>query len=217
MDDDAPPRGPFRNKRPLILASASPRRQDLLARLGIHFFTHPCSQAEPSPSRDEAPEDYVLRCALFKARHVAHKRPDRPVLGADTAVTLDHDILGKPQNAQEALMTLQRLSGVEHTVITGCALVDPDTHETHTLSAESTVRIGVHPLDVLQAYVASGEPLDKAGSYAIQGVGGFLVDSVCGSYTNVVGLPLYALTQLLQRTGIITPTEIPCSAEPTQL
>lgn len=217
MDDDTPPRGPFRNKRPLILASASPRRQDLLTRLGIHFFTHPCSQTEPSPLRDEAPADYVLRCALFKARHVAHKRPDRPVLGADTAVILEQDILGKPKDAQEALRTLQRLNGVEHTVITGCALIDPDAHETHTLSAHTTVRFGVHSLDVLQAYVASGEPLDKAGSYAIQGIGGFLVDSVCGSSTNVVGLPLYALTQLLLRTGILTPAEIPCSAEPTQL
>ena len=217
MDEDAPPRGPFRTKRPLVLASASPRRQHLLTQLGIYFYILPCSQPEPPPEPDELPADYVLRSALFKAREVAKQRPDRPVLGADTAVILGDDILGKPCNAQDALATLQRLSGTDHEVVTGCALIDPDARETHTFTAHSTVHMGVHSLDVLQAYVASGEPLDKAGSYAIQGVGSFLVESVSGSYTNVVGLPLHALTKLLQRTGVITPVEIPCSAEPVEL
>jgi septum formation protein len=127
------------------------------------------------------------------------------VLGADTIVVLDKKILGKPQNAQDALGTLLELSNKEHQVLTGCTLIDPDTPDPHSFTALSRVYIGPQPLNVLQAYVESGEPLDKAGSYAIQGVGSFLVESITGSFSNVVGLPLSELTKLLQKTGVIAP------------
>jgi septum formation protein len=190
----------------LILASASARRRELLMLVGAHFESFPVDLDE-SPMADERAEAHVLRLAEAKARAALErggaKRPDEAViLGADTIVTIDREILGKPGEAGAAGRMLRRLSGRVHEVWTGISLVHPEDGRAVTQAVRSIVKFA--PLDAaeIERYVATGEPLDKAGGYAVQGHGALYVEAIEGSYSNVVGLPLshlkHALTLLLE-------------------
>jgi septum formation protein len=180
--------------RPLVLASASPRRVTLLKQAGARFTV-----ADPGPDRawpgNAEPRHGVRALALDKARRVAARRPEAVVLGADTVVVLRGKRLGKPANAEEARTMLRKLHGRRHEVWTGLALVGGGEQRT---AAECTVVHFARLTDAdIEAYVASGEPLDKAGAYGIQGLAGQFVRRIEGDYTTVVGLPLARLRALL--------------------
>lgn len=184
----------------IYLASASPRRQELLGQLGVVFETLPSNVLEV-PGPNEAAREYVVRVARDKARFVAalvHSRglPAHPVLGADTEVVLDGEILGKPRDHVAAGAMLQRLSARAHVVLTGIALVDGGA--TRVALSESEVTFASLTSAEIADYAASGEPLDKAGGYAIQGRAGAFIVRIVGSYSGIVGLPLYEVARLLQ-------------------
>jgi len=180
------------------LASQSPRRRELLAQIGIRHDVI-AVEVDETPRAGEAPAEYVLRLALAKARAGHRLRPDRPVLGADTAVVQDDRILGKPLDRQDAAAMLAQLSGREHRVLTAVALVG-DREETRL----SVSRVRLRPIDAAEAaaYWETGEPADKAGGYAVQGLGALFVESIGGSYSGVMGLPLFETGELLRRAGI---------------
>jgi septum formation protein len=202
--DDPCPQGPFRPATTLILASASPRRQHLLALLGLTFDVVPGRSPEPARDLDEAPEAYTRRLARAKAAEVLGRTGYGLVIGADTNVVLDDQVLGKPASAGEALATLQRLSGRSHRVITACCLLQPASGRELSFAVTTQVWMGAFSPQVLEAYVRTGDPLDKAGSYGIQSGGGFLVERLEGSYSNVVGLPLTETVAALQELGAIS-------------
>jgi septum formation protein len=187
----------------LILASASPRRREILARIGVEFTVVPSHIAEEHPP--VAPSEAITAVALAKARAVARGLPgDRPavVLGADTEVVLDGQLMGKPRDAADAVRILGALRGRVHEVITGVAVVGVGTTEGEATTAViSRVRMRAYTDGEIQAYAKTGEPLDKAGAYAVQGVGSRLVAEVDGCLTNVIGLPLTTTRRLLARWG----------------
>jgi septum formation protein len=186
---------------PLILASNSPRRKELLTQAGIPFEVVP-SLYEEHNHPGIPPAQLVKEQALGKALEVARRYPERTVLGADTLVALDQTILGKPNDAQEAHAMLTAIQGRWHKVYTGIALVsdkDSRTPRTHVQSSKVHLRV-LSPQEITD-YIATREPMDKAGSYAIQGYGALLVDAIEGCYTNVVGLSLPAVWDLLQPLG----------------
>lgn len=187
----APPR--------LVLASASPRRADLLDILGLAHEAIP-ADVDETLLPGEAPEAHVERLARAKALAVARHRPDALVVGGDTVVVLEGEVLGKPVRRQEAVAMLMRLAGREHRVHSGLALVAPGGT---VRSAVSTTRVRFRDFDeaVARRYVSTGEPLDKAGSYGIQGMGAALVDSIEGDYHTVVGFPVATLVRLLEEAG----------------
>ncbi|HEY7671994.1 MAG TPA: Maf family protein [Gammaproteobacteria bacterium] len=187
----------------IYLASASPRREELLRQIGVAFATRPAAIAEERLPR-EPPADYVQRTARAKAAAVwasaaVQARP-RPVLAADTAVVLDDVVFGKPVDAQEALEMLAALSGRSHVVLTAVAVHAEGAAEERLSRSEVRFRATTHAERV--AYCATGEPLDKAGAYAIQGRGALFVERLEGSYTGVVGLPLLETAALLGRYGL---------------
>ncbi len=185
----------------LILASASPRRADLLRQLGLSFAVHPVAIDE-TPISGETPADYVRRLASEKAAagFEAVGAPDALVLGSDTTVVLDGQILGKPSDPTAAMAMLGALSGRTHQVMTGIALASAEATETVVSIADVTFRhLGKNEI---QAYCETGEPMDKAGGYGIQGRGGAFVTSITGSYSAVVGLPLDRTAVLLERFGL---------------
>lgn len=189
-------------KPQLILASQSPRRRELLKQV-IADFDVDCADIDETPLPDENPETYVLRLAEAKARAVWTRRRDGiPVLGADTTVTIDGHVLGKPEDAREALRMLCRLNGRSHEVLTGIAVVTERGVESRL--STTTVKFGEISESALRAYAESGEPLDKAGGYGIQGRAGLFVEHLSGSFTGVVGLPLFETAQILAAAGIIT-------------
>ena len=183
-------------KRKIILASASPRRKELLEKLDLDFSVCP-ADIDESLLPDEDAAMYPLRTAVQKAMAVAKTEEDALVIAADTVVAVDDDILGKPRDEAEAKAMLQRLSGREHIVITGIGVVD--TASGRTLSATEQTIVYFHPLrdEEIDAYIATGECMDKAGSYGIQGKGSLLVRKIDGDYFNVMGLPLSRLYRLL--------------------
>ena len=183
-------------KRKIILASASPRRKELLEKLDLDFSVCP-ADIDESLLPDEDAAMYPLRTAVQKAMAVAKTAEDALVIAADTVVAVDDDILGKPRDEAEAKAMLQRLSGREHIVITGIGVVD--TVSGRTLSATEQTIVYFHPLrdEEIDAYIATGECMDKAGSYGIQGKGSLLVRKIDGDYFNVMGLPLSKLYRLL--------------------
>lgn len=190
---------------PLILASGSPRRRELLAALGLPFTV--VVSNEPEPLLDGiSPREQTVQLALRKARAVAAAQSEGWVLGADTIVVLDGEILGKPSDPADAVAMLQRLRGRDHEVYTGLALVQASTGAAHTMSVPATVSMRDASDDEIAAYVATGEPLDKAGSYGIQGLGGALVSGYEGCFNTIVGLPLCGVAALLQEAGIVLPT-----------
>jgi len=181
----------------LILASASPRRQELLRQAGIEFEVSPADISE-EPHAGEAPLNYALRMAQEKALKVAGRFPNDYVLGADTIVIVDDQVLGKPRDGRDAARMLLMLSDRGHQVTTAVSLVAPG-RRAETLSCTTEVYFRKLSEDEIQRYVASGEPLDKAGAYAIQGGAAPWVVRLEGDYTNVVGLPVPLVTEMLQR------------------
>lgn len=206
----------YRMSAPLVLASASPRRRELLASLGLEFEIRPAG-AEPPPQAGEDPRAFALRAAEAKCREVAQRSPDTWTLGADSVVVVENEILGKPGDEAEALAMLEKLCGgrepLEHTVCTGCCLLRlnaPDggaEERVKRFTVCTRVVMPPQPETVRRAYVATGEPMDKAGAYAIQGLGSFLAREIKGSYTNVVGLPLAEVVEVLVEWGVVVPEE----------
>jgi septum formation protein len=184
----------------LVLASGSPRRLQLLASLGLECEVFPVDLDE-SPRPGEAPSVYACRLAAEKAgAAVARLGSERLVLAADTVVALGDEIFGKPAGAAEAVRMLRRLSGRAHEVHTAVAAAQGDRTSLRLSSSE--VRFNDLADEEIEAYVASGEPLDKAGAYGIQGLAAVFVTRLCGSYSGVVGLPLFETAELLREHGI---------------
>ena len=186
----------------LYLASKSPRRRELLAQIGVSYGII-AAELDEAPLPGEAPEDYAQRVALDKARagRALLAVPDPvPVLGADTLVTIDGRILGKPRDADEALTMLRLLSGRTHRVLSAVALIGAEERQ-----VLSTSEVSFRPISdqEARAYWASGEPLDKAGGYAIQGLGAVFARELRGSYSGVMGLPLFETARLLAAEGIL--------------
>jgi septum formation protein len=186
----------------LVLASGSPRRRELLERLGLSFEVQP-ADVDESPRYDEDPRTYVLRLAREKAERVAMGRRAVVVLAADTAVVLGEEILGKPGDEHEAEAMLSRLSGRHHRVLTGVAVAG--AAGLNAVAVETRVRLRALSAEEIRWYVRTGEPLDKAGAYGIQGIGGAFVREIEGSASNVVGLPLAETLELLASTGYPLP------------
>ncbi len=195
----------------IYLASRSPRRRELLAQIGVRFellmfrgVPREDPDVDEAPLPGERPEDYVVRVTLAKAQAGVRRIRERhliphPVLAADTTVEVDGSVIGKPEHEADAVAILQRLSGRTHRVLTAVALSDNGRTE-HLLSI-SEVRFRLLEHDEIRRYVASGEPLDKAGAYGIQGRAAIFVEEIKGSYTGIMGLPLYETALLLRRYG----------------
>lgn len=184
-----------------ILASASPRRRELLASIGLEFEVLPSNVPEVH-REGEAPAEYVARLSRDKAAALAQLHPSRWVIAADTTVLLGDELLEKPVDAADAARMLGQIAGRTHVVYTGVTLENVERDYRETRVAESEVRMLPLAPDEIGWYVRTGEPLDKAGAYAVQGIGAMFIDSIHGSYTNVVGLPLATLFQMLRRAGI---------------
>ena len=183
----------------IVLASASPRRHELLSMLGIPHIVDP-AHVDESVKPGEAPEALARRLAREKAITVARRHSDVPALGADTIVVLGDRVLNKPESPAEAVAMLTDLAGREHTVITAVALA-----MAHTLWEGCDVtRVRFRPLsaEMISAYVATGEPLDKAGAYGVQGYGAALVERIEGDFFGVMGLPVRVVLQLLEDAGM---------------
>jgi len=199
----------------IVLASASPRRSQLLAGVGISFTVIP-SDAPEEVLPQETPQQHVTRLSLLKAREVA-RRPEiagRRFIGSDTVVVRDATILGKPTDAADAATMLRSLSGRTHNVISGYAVIDRATGQEVAQAVTTAVRFRELTEREIQGYIATGEPFGKAGAYAIQGIGAFMIPAIEGSYTNVVGLPLCEVVETLERLGAVRlfETELPRSA-----
>jgi septum formation protein len=190
----------------LVLASASPRRQELLRNAGIPFTVHP-ADIDEAPLPGEMPQECAERLAQGKALAVCEQHLSSHILGADTIVVVDEVILGKPRVAADATRMLRMLSGRVHKVITGICLVDPagctpSVNRHLTMASETTlVTFCAISDEEIQAYVATGEPMDKAGAYAIQGMASRWIPRIEGDYSNVVGLPLAMVYGMLRRRG----------------
>ena len=191
----------LQNKPALILASSSPRRQELLREAGIIFQAH-----APHINEDqlvgEQPLEYALRLAREKAQAVAQHYPQSYVLGADTIVVVDGEVLGKPKDPADAVRMLRLLSSRQHEVTTAVSLVVPGTR-TDTRACTTQVYFRKLAEDEIQQYVAGGEPMDKAGAYAIQGGASLWTDRIVGEFSNVVGLPLSLVTDMLRTNGLL--------------
>jgi septum formation protein len=184
----------------LVLASGSPRRRELLARLGLEFSVDP-ADIDESPRVGEPPVEYVRRLSLEKAATVvARCAADAVVVGADTTVDLHGRILGKPAGPDDARAMLLALSGATHEVHTGVTVARGTTIVTD--AATTAVTFAEITSDLLEWYIQTGEPFDKAGGYAVQGAGGLVVERIDGSVSNVVGLPLTLLAELMARLGV---------------
>ncbi|MEE4165222.1 MAG: nucleoside triphosphate pyrophosphatase [Desulfocapsaceae bacterium] len=192
----------YQTRKPLILASRSPRRKKFLETLGLSFQIT-AADIEESRVELETPETFVERMAREKALAVGRLYPDAWILAADTIVSIDDTIFAKPQSKAGAIDMLLMLAGREHRVMTASCLFNQESAVEVVERACTTVRFSPFTERVARAYVQTGEPLDKAGGYGIQGRGGALVESICGSYSNVVGLPLAETLALLQRFDVI--------------
>ena len=198
---------PIRDTYPLVLASKSPRRSELMAQAGIPFRVVVSGVEEVAVSQD--PAGLVCVLAQRKALDVSAKTDPSWVLGADTIVVVDERILGKPEDKADARNMLGRLSGSVHQVITGFCLSNPAGEIAHSEAVTTDVYFKKLSVSEITDYIATGEPEGKAGAYAIQGIGAFMVASISGSYTNVVGLPLCAVIKALIRVGALDGYPIP--------
>ena len=171
--------------------------------LGLEFTIQSAAITE-QVAVHESPEEFAKRMAHEKVQHIASKNSNGCIIGADTVVTQNQTIFGKPRDKHEALYFLQSLNGTEHTVYTGVAVYHATKMIEEIFSVQTQVQFGTFSEETLMAYIESGDPMDKAGGYGIQSEGGFLVQAINGSYTNVVGLPLAELTSSLLKHGIIS-------------
>ncbi|HET8797278.1 MAG TPA: Maf family protein [Thermoanaerobaculia bacterium] len=185
----------------VILASASPRRRELLDSIGLRFEVRP-SHVPEVHEEGEAPEEYVARLSRDKAHALASQFPSEWVIAADTTVMLGEQLLEKPVDKADAARMLAAIAGRTHVVYTGVTLQNIERDWRDTRVAESEVRMLPLSQEDIAWYVRTGEPLDKAGAYAVQGIGAMFIESIHGSYTNVVGLPLATLFQMMRRAGI---------------
>ncbi|MFC1864266.1 Maf family protein [Chloroflexota bacterium] len=185
----------------IILASASPRRKALLEKIGLIFEVEPSNYEEDMPLSLE-PHDFAQKISLEKGKVVASKHKNSIVIAADTFIVFGGQILGKPHTEEDAREVLEAISGKCHSVITGFSIIDTGKNKTLSKSVETKVYIRKLTLAEINTYVKSGEPLDKAGAYAIQGLGSVFVEKIDGDYYNVVGFPLSALTEALKEFGI---------------
>lgn len=189
----------------LVLASASPRRAELLQQIGINYLLHPVDIDE-TVHAGESPPDFVLRLALEKAlcakKDMEQQSINLPVLGSDTVVVINGEVLGKPQNAEHAVQMLTKLSGKKHKVHTAVAIVSQENE----FSEVSTSVVEFTELDdeTIHNYISTGEPLDKAGAYAIQGQAAQFIKSIEGSYSSIMGLPLFETANMLAMFGVNT-------------
>ncbi len=192
----------------LILASGSPRRKELLEEAGYNFGAEP-SDYEEDMTQELRPNFLVQKLSKGKALDIAkkHTKGATIVLGADTIVVFDGKVIGKPTNKEDAAATLSMLSGNEHSVYTGVTLVDTTTYEASSFAVETKIRFRVLADEEISAYIASGEPMDKAGSYGIQAGAKEFVESIDGDITNVIGLPMDVLTEHLDTLGIVRETK----------
>jgi len=190
------------SKQKLLLASSSPRRKQLLEDIGLKFDVLP-ADIDEDINKGELPEELTLRLAEKKAKTSAKNVKDSWVIGADTIVYIDNRILGKPSDIHEARKMLLLLSGRYHKVVTAFCFFNSATGEIIKRVAESMVKIKNLTDKEIEDYLNTGEPLDKAGAYAVQGIAGFMVEKIEGSYTNVVGLPMEEFQKVLEETGII--------------
>lgn len=184
----------------LVLASGSPRRKELLSILNIPFEVI-TSEVEETTVKEKNVRDYVREVALLKARDVAKKVPGKTVIGADTIVVLNNSLLHKPITREEAIRHLRKLSGTKHLVMTAVAIIEPEY--TTTFVEETAVMFKQLQPALIEAYVDSGDPFDKAGGYGIQTLGTLFVHKIDGDYNNVVGLPLATLFEKLVERNII--------------
>lgn len=187
---------------PIILASASPRRKELLEQVHIPFIVKPSGVDEGAVELSGTPEEKAERLAFLKAEDVAKVISSGLVLGADTIVVIDDDIFGKPQSREDAYKMIERMSGREHLVMTGIALIDSATGRTSSGCEVTRVRFAKLAHEAIRYYIDTGEPEGKAGAYALQGLGALLVEEIKGCYANVVGLPLMRLRKMLEEFGV---------------
>jgi len=193
---------PIGTENPLILASVSPRRRDLLNQIGIPFQSVE-SKMDEAVQRNMKPTDFACLMATRKAESVKKVHRKRWILAADTLVVVNKRIFGKPRDARDCRTMLSELSGKRHQVITGFCILEPGGNKSH-LEAVAT-RVDVKELSELEieAYIETGEPFGKAGAYAIQGIGAFMVEAIKGSYTNIVGLPVCEVVRALLACGAL--------------
>jgi septum formation protein len=188
--------------KPIILASQSPRRKQLLEQAGITFDIVP-AHIDETPYLNEPPADSVTLSAQAKADHVSKKYPDHWIIAADTIVVINNTILGKPKSKEHARDMLQTLSGKIHAVYTGYSICCLKQKKTYSGIVKTNVQFKPLHSDEIEWYLQTDEPYDKAGAYAIQGIGAFIVKAIDGSYTNVVGLPVCEVMDVLMKQQII--------------
>ena len=194
----------FTTLQPLVLASTSPRRRAYFADLGLDFTV--CAADIDEQAREgEEPEPFVLRLAGEKAVAVRHLYPSSWVVAADTVVCIDGRLLGKPMDTDDAVEMLMALSGREHHVLTGFCVTCEKEDILVRRAVDSSVRFAAFGREVARAYAETGEPLDKAGAYGIQGKGAFLVERISGSYSNIVGMPLHEVLEVLLERRVVVP------------
>ena len=185
----------------IVLASGSPRRRELLGTIGLEFEVIKSDVPEVRAA-GESPEEYVARLSREKAAAVARQHPDRWIVAADTTVYMGDELLEKPADVEDAKRMLATIAGRTHTVYTAVTVMNAARGYGDTRIAETEVRMAAMSAREIDWYARSGEGLDKAGAYAAQGIGAMFIDSIHGSYTNVVGLPLALLVTMLERAGI---------------
>ncbi len=190
------------NNEKLILASKSPRRKKLLEQIGIKIKVFPSTINEESV-QIKSPKEYVQELSFLKAKDTALLYPDSWVLGADTIVVVQDQILGKPQSKTDAIAMLSKLSNCEHSVYTAFCIMNQKKNSKVVRSIETKVYFKYLTDQEIHWYVGTGEPFDKAGAYGIQGIGAFLVKQISGSYSNVVGLPVCEVVEILRSLNII--------------
>ncbi|MGN7388444.1 Maf family protein [Sporosarcina sp. SAFN-015] len=191
----------FMTEVPIILASGSPRRQELLRNIGIPFETMPSNVEEVVEWTEGDFEEYVQKLAVKKGAAVSKEKPDAVVIAADTIVVFEGEVYPKPSSKEQAESFLRKFSGNTHSVFTGVSIIGNGLSK--VFSVETKVTFKKLDEQLLQAYVDSGDPMDKAGGYGIQTAGALLVDKIEGDYLNVVGLPLSKLVETLRNEGII--------------
>jgi septum formation protein len=189
------------NNKPLILASSSPRRRELLNGLNLEFIIHPSDDNEDVPL-GTLPKEMVEMLSLRKARSIEKRYERGLIIGSDTIVVLNDEVLGKPKNSKEAYSMLAKLQGNVHTVFTGIAVIDVESGKYKVAHNSTQVTIKSLSKEKINRYIATGEANDKAGAYAIQGFGATLVEKINGDYFTVVGLPIGLLSDMLESFGI---------------
>ena len=185
----------------IILASQSPRRRDLLKQIGLEFEIDP-SNYEEDMSLKMKPNKLAEFLSLGKAKDISQRHKDSIIISADTIVAIGGEVFGKPKTSERAKYMLKKFSGKAHSVITGFTIIDTGTNKQITKSVETKVYFKSLSEKEIDAYIATGEPLDKGGGYAIQGLAALFVEKIEGDYFNIVGLPILALTEELKNLGV---------------